>query len=434
MAATFDGSITPPPPVGIRTPPTPRLGYHDNWEPFTPRKSARISSQRTRTPSPNSSHRQPPRSPRTVKKSTKHNNPSTVSPMHSPQKKRQPALDSVRRASSRMSAEGTQAAAALGLEQAPIQRPANLNVARASGMLPTPSKTPQKPPNEKTAANIKSFARNLFPSDAEAMPSPKKRRAKKYTGISMDSFTAEEIEEPIEIFTDSQDRVPTKDESEANPFYGDDAAPVETTKRRSKRKQVNIPGEGAYSIDEASRREDGMVYVFRGKKFFRKFSDNDNEDVDELLDEEVDDDARLARPLTRSSIKPRLLFQTVKTAAMIEEEEAATDVEENEDAATDIEDEQIDKPAVVPQTPVKPHQKRASTPEAPKFAPVSPPDTRRTTRSANKLAEESKPIKPTSRKSPFDSWRRTKEHKGASTSKRPAEALTPSHATKRARI
>ncbi|KAF7545886.1 hypothetical protein G7Z17_g8830 [Cylindrodendrum hubeiense] len=420
MAATFDGSITPPPPTGIRTPPTPRLGYHDNWEPFTPRKSARISSQRTRTPSPSSSHRQQPRSPRTVKKSIKQ---TIVSPMHSPQKKRQPALDSVRRASGVMSAEGTQAATALGFQDAPAQRPANLSITRASGMLPTPSKTPQKPPNEKTAANIKSFARNLFPSEAEAMLSPKKRRAKKYTGISMDSFTVEEVEEPIEIFTDSQDRVPTKDESEANPFYGDDAAPAEPSKRRSKRKQVTIPGEGAYSIDEASRREDGMVYVFRGKKFFRKFCDDDNEDADELLDDEVEDELRLARPLTRSSIKPRLLFQTEKTEAMIEDEEAATDVE----------DELIDEPAAEPQTPVKPHHQRASTPEAPKFAPVSPPDTRRTTRSTNKLAEQSTPIKPTGRKSPFDSWRRTKEHKAASSTKRQGESLTPAHA-KRTRI
>ncbi|KPM34351.1 hypothetical protein AK830_g12222 [Neonectria ditissima] len=424
MAAAFDGSVTPPPPTGIRTPPTPRLGYHDNWEPFTPRKSARISSQRasTRTPSPSSSHRQQPRSPRTVKKSVKHNNASIASLMHSPQKKRQPALDSVLRASGSMMAEGTHAATR-GLEDLPAQRPTNLSVTRAAGMLPTPSKTPQKPPNEKTAANIKSFARNLFPSEAEAMPSPKKRRAKKYTGISMESFTAEEVEEPIEIFTDSQDRIPSKDQSQSNPFFGDVAAPAEPTKRRSKRKHVNIPGEGAQTIDEASRREDGMVYVFRGKKFFRKFSDNDNEDMEELEDDEADDEARLARPLTRSSIKPRLLFQTAKTEAMLEEEEAATDVE----------DHLVDELVEEPQTPGKPRHERASTPEAPKFAPVSPPDTRRTTRSTNKLADQSTPVKPTGRKSPFDAWRRTKEHKATSAPKRQGDSLTPAHA-KRARI
>lgn len=428
MAAAFDGSITPPPPSGIRTPPTPRLGYHDNWEPFTPRKSARISSQRARTPSPNSSNRQQLRSPRTTKKSSKH---STMSPIASPQKKRLPALDSVRRASGFLTAGSSQAAAALGINET-SQRPTNSSASRATGMLPTPSKTPVKPPNEKTAANIKSIARNLFPSDAEVMPSPKKRRTKKYTGISLESFTAEEIEEPIEIFTDSQDRIPTKDESESNPFYGD-AAPPSPSKRRSKRRHVNIPGEGALSIDDASRREDGMVYVFRGKKFFRKFSDdNDTEDLEEL-DDEIDEEVRLARPLTRSSIKPRLLFQTPKTQAMIDEEEAATDIEdqlEEEPVAESSKAAEVEEP----QTPAKIRQLRAGTPEAPKFAPVSPPDTRRTTRSTNKLAEQATPIKTKSRRSPFDSWRRTKgDVKATSGTKRQADDSIAPAQTKRTR-
>ncbi|KAF5008473.1 hypothetical protein FDECE_5262 [Fusarium decemcellulare] len=412
MAAAH-GSSTPPPPSGIHTPPTPRFGYQDNWEPFTPRKSARISSQRAsnRTPSPGASNRQP-RSPRTAKKSKQ---PSSIaSPMQSPQKKRQPALDSVRRASSIMTAEGSQAAAALGLAQQP-----NTSVTRSAGMLPTPSKTPQKPPNEKTAANIKSFARNLFTSEAEVMPSPKKRRSKKYTGISMESFTAEEVEDPIEIFTDTRDRIPARDQSENNPFYGDVPEP-EPSKHQGKRK-VKIPGEGVKSMDEASRREDGMVYVFRGKKFFRKFSEYEAEDPDELQAEDEDEEAYLSRPLTRAAIKPRLLFQTPKTEEEIEEEEAVTDVEED------------DEPAV-PETPTKSKAERASTPEAPKFAPVSPPDTRRVTRSINKLMDEGTPIRNPGTRSPFDSWRRTKEpNKESSSLKRQGESLTPTH-SKRTRI
>ncbi|KAH6900717.1 hypothetical protein B0T10DRAFT_471434 [Thelonectria olida] len=259
MTTACDGSITPPPPTGIRTPPTPRLGYHDNWEPFTPRKSARISQQRARTPSPNGL-RTKPQSPRTVKKSSKH--ATAASPMPSPRKKRQPAMDAVRRASGSVFAESSQAATALGLDKSTTQRPTRSSASLAGGMLPTPSKTPQKPPNEKTTTKIKSIARNLFHTEVETSvtSSPKKRRAKKYTGISMESFRAEEIEEPIEIFTDSQDRIPSKDDSESNPFYGD-AAPPEPTKRRSKRRQVNIPGEGVKTVDEASSREDGMVYV-----------------------------------------------------------------------------------------------------------------------------------------------------------------------------
>ncbi|KAI5467730.1 hypothetical protein BGZ63DRAFT_371988 [Mariannaea sp. PMI_226] len=425
MAATFDGSITPPPPVGIHTPPTPRLGYNDNWEPFTPRKSARISQQRARTPSPHASDRQP-QSPRTVKKSSKN---FEVSPMRSPNKKRQPAMDAVRRASGSLSAEGSHAAAALGLKEAAAGRPARSAVTRATGMLPTPSKTPQKPPNAKTATKIKSIARNLFPSETEAdpMPSPKKRRAKKYTGLSMESFTAEEIEEPIEIFTDSQDRIPSKDESESNPFYGDIAVPPSPVKRRGKGRHVHIPGEGVQSIDEASRREDGMVYVFRGKKFFRKWADLDNEDLEEL-ENENDEEARLARPLTRSAIKPRLLFQAVKTQEVLEEEEAVTDVEDDvEDDPAEETTEAAEVPE--PQTPAKSRAKRAGTPEAPKFAPVSPPSTRRTTRSTNKLLEEPTPVKTRSKVSPFDSWRRTKkEPKAPSALKRQGESLTPANA------
>lgn len=429
MAAACDGSITPPPPVGIRTPPTPRLGgYHDNWEPFTPRKSARLSQRRARTPSPNGS-RIKLQSPRTVKKPNKH---AGTSPMSSPTKKRQPAMDAVRRASGSLFTESSQAATALGLDNPTTQRSTRSTASLAGGMLPTPSKTPQKPPNEKTTTKIKSIARNLFPSEADSdvMPSPKKRRAKKYTGVSLDSFKAEDIEEPIEIFTDSQDRVPSKDDIDSNPFYGDVAAPPEPTKRRSKRRQVNIPGEGVKTIDEASSREDGMVYVFRGKKFFRKFSDLDNEDLEELEDDENDVEARLARPLTRSSIKPRLLFQTPKTQEMIDEEEAATDVEEDDDEQTE---EEVEIPEVpVPQTPAKRRVKHAATPEAPKFAPVSPPDTRRTTRSTNKLIDEATPVKGRSKSSPFDSWRRTKEHKASGGQKRHADALTSDNA-KRAR-
>lgn len=115
---------------------------------------------------------------------------------------------------------------------------------------------------------------------------------------------------------------------------------------------------------------------------------------------------------------------------MIEEEEAATDVEEDvEEEPTEDEAEIPEMP--VPQTPAKRRvSKHAATPEAPKFAPVSPPDTRRTTRSSNKLVDT--PIKGRSKSSPFDSWRRTKEHKASGAQKRHAESLT-SESAKRTR-
>jgi hypothetical protein len=132
-------------------------------------------------------------------------------------------------------------------------------------MLPTPAKTPKKRPSE-TSAGITSIARNLFPIRAEtieeAMPSPKKKGRKKYTGFTLDSFGAEDDEAtPIQIYTDSHDRVPEVDLSADNPFYGEASAPSEPTKRMSKRRKIIIPGEAEQAVEEAEQREDGLVYV-----------------------------------------------------------------------------------------------------------------------------------------------------------------------------
>ncbi|KJZ74670.1 hypothetical protein HIM_06020 [Hirsutella minnesotensis 3608] len=427
MASPAVGTMTPsPPPAAIRTPPAPRLGFPDSWEPYTPRKSSRISSQvaANRTPSPRASQtrKQQAASPRTSKKANAQSSAAMVSPVPSPRKKPHPASHSTsRQPSGTLTAEGTaNAAAALGLNDTKTsQRAPASSISRATGMLPTPSKTPQKPPNEKTAANIQSFARHLFASDEEAMPSPRKRRPKKYSGVTMESFTAEETS--IQIFTDSQDRVPAKDDSVENPFYGD-AAIAAPPKRRSKRRLVNVPGEGALSVEDASRREDGMVYVFRGKKFFREFSKGEDSPLDDQDEPRSDVESALDQPLTRSSVKPRLLFPKAKPDQS-DEDEAVTDVEDTY---------MVDKP-LDPQTPKKTHSTPAKTPEAPKFAPVSPPDTKRTTRSTNKLALEGTPVKGISdRRSPFDAWPRTKELKAPAASKRSGESLASS-APKRTR-
>lgn len=128
-------------------------------------------------------------------------------------------------------------------------------------MLPTPAKTPKKAPTEKNPG-IQAIARNLFATEEEVMPSPQKTRAKKYTGISLESFTAEDDEAPIEIFTDSNERIPQKVVSADNPFYGNAGRDVqEPARRRSKRHKVHVPGEGRQTIEEAMEREDGLVYV-----------------------------------------------------------------------------------------------------------------------------------------------------------------------------
>lgn len=185
----------------------------------------------------------------------------------SPQKKRLPAMDSVRRASGTVTAEDSASAAArLGIASKSQQKPqGSTTSSRSTGMLPTPTRTPRKQPNEQAAGGVNAVARNLFPSEDMAASTPKKK-AKKYSGLMLDSFMAEDAEEAIPIFTDSRDRIPEVDASADNPFYGVASQAVaqqpEPAKRRSRRgKHVTIPGEGKHTVEDAVKRDDGMVYV-----------------------------------------------------------------------------------------------------------------------------------------------------------------------------
>ncbi|KAH7021036.1 uncharacterized protein B0I36DRAFT_333647 [Microdochium trichocladiopsis] len=427
---------TPPPPGSVRTPDTPKHGYSDSWEPFSPRKSARISEKRAsaRTPSPNTTtHKSASRKPASNIFST---------PATSPQKRRLPAMDSVRRAPNTCTAE----APTLAGHGLPIpltsssyskSKTGSASISRVGTMLPTPAKTPRKQPNENDAAAVRSVARNLFSAESDMIASPRKRKAKKYSGIAMESFVAEDIEQPIPIFTDSRDRIPSIDRSSANPFYANNAAAhdsdvafePETAKRRSRRRQVTIPGEGSQTVEEAVQRDDGIVYVFRGKKIFRKFSDSQDGRSsalaagDDEMSLEAAADEETPRRLTRSAIKPRLLFPPRDKAPATEEddEEAVTDIEDNGvsflNAAT----------MPHPETPAEAHEDNLKTPKAPRFAPASPPSTIRTTRTTSKdLANESPLKRPIKSGSPFDSWRVSKRTSGRTSLKREGEPLESS--------
>ena len=171
-----------------------------------------------------------------------------------------PAMEVSRRASGSLTAEGTAtAAAALGLPGKTESRQARSTMMGGPRMLPTPAKTPQKPPTEQSKANVRSVARSLFHSDEEVMPTPSKSRGKKHI---LDSFTADDIEAPIAIFTDSHERIPEVDRSAENPFYDPPTVSTrEPAKRRSRRQHVTIPGEGKVTVEEAVRRDDGMLTV-----------------------------------------------------------------------------------------------------------------------------------------------------------------------------
>ena len=187
-----------------------------------------------------------------------------ATPAISPQKKRMPPIDSSRRASGTLTAHGTATAAvALGLSPAPksdlLSR--HTGAMAGAGMLITPAKTPQKPPTEEVKVQVKRVARNLFHSDDdEVMRSPRKMRTQAQNPNSF--YTAEAAETSFQIFTDSHERIPEVDTSAENPFFvGDHTAAPEPSRRRSKRNTVSIPGEGRVSIEEAVRREDGMLIV-----------------------------------------------------------------------------------------------------------------------------------------------------------------------------
>ncbi|CAK7204475.1 hypothetical protein SEUCBS139899_007232 [Sporothrix eucalyptigena] len=474
MATTPLAAATPSPPPHIHTPPTPRLGFADSWEPFSPRKSSRIAaasknasrpSAAARTPSPSAATRRAVRQLRSPKVSKQaaappqndtlqphpqHLDVASFSPAPTPRKKKtlptahflspEDALKSNRKPAEAQAAAGEYSRMGVG-------------------MLPTPAKTPSKKYHaaSQNESNIAAIARNLFHHNDvdEVMASPSKkpstpsRKPKKYTGFSLESFA--EVEDEIPIFTDSQDRVPEADSSVENPFFGDGAAagssaPEATTRRRSKRNHVSIPGEGKQTVEDATRREDGLVYVFRGKKIFRKFEDSAEAQEEDILDGMSSSGGKSKR-LTRSAIKPRLLFpredsltETTPNAGTTDDEEADTDIEDRKIQSDDEVEEEVeeDEEVTATSTPVDLLDKAApnTPPHAPKFAPASPPITGRATRSGHKSAEEATPVKAAApkKRSPFDGWRQTKSSASVAGHKRPVDtALGSSPSAKRSR-
>jgi hypothetical protein len=209
-------------------------------------------------------------------------------------------------------------------------------------MLPTPAKTPRK----RRIEDVSSTARVLFPTNRpstieEAMPTPRKNRKTKNL-YTLESF-AEQMDEntpKIPIYTDSKERVPTPGAVDENPFLPKKGkGKVKATPQKS-RKTVDRK---TAKMEEAAERDEGMVYIFRGRRVFRKFHDDapSGDSAAEQEDELSADDNQVRRmighearrPLTRSSIKPRLLFQ-----AEIKERNRELGIEEDdEEAVTDIE-------------------------------------------------------------------------------------------------
>ncbi|KAL4885052.1 hypothetical protein BJY04DRAFT_158728 [Aspergillus karnatakaensis] len=400
-------ATTPPPPSFLRIPPTPRHGTgYDQYEPYPTRHSARIASQRASTESRTTP---PPSFPisqgRGASRSTKKQKTAeteTLSPPGSPMSAR-------KKMSGRLAA--TQHDDLDSFNSKPAHsHPSNLfRQTITDGMLPTPAKTPRKKPVE----NAGSTARVLFP------PLSGQRKKKKQTGFSLDSFTEDSSRnDSIQIYTDSRDRIPEVDESEENPFYKKPS--VNTNTRPSRHKTGGRDKE----VNEALDREDGMVYVFRGKKMFRKFTDvveSDMEDDDDdlgllasrpdLIDSTI---LESSRPFTRSSIKPRVLFPSALGPAALESHASDAD----EEAATDIEDHVLDDSAAEDldhTADVRSQQRPLTPPPKPVDTPHSPGGSARSLRSRAKREDlehgRTSTVSDAHKKriSPFDGWLRKKQ-------------------------
>lgn len=78
---------------------------------------------------------------------------------------------------------------------------------------------------------------------------------------SFDDMYGQE-EQQIQIYTDSQDRVPDMEESSDNPFVGPKKTGFATKAAKGKKTKRNLEREGDEAdMEEAVRNNEGIVYV-----------------------------------------------------------------------------------------------------------------------------------------------------------------------------
>ncbi|PGH10458.1 hypothetical protein GX51_00217 [Blastomyces parvus] len=422
---------TTPPPRAIKTPPTPRHGARfDSYEPYSTRYSARLASRKSSGGSPALST---PRSPNDtalltgMKRCTSEED--SFSPPQSIQasparrsnrktKSSQPPAETHSFFDNRRGQDNLASHSTLGVSS-------NMNTEHttlAANMLPTPAKTPRK----KAVADPGVVARTLFKNNTQSkdieMPIPKRQKGRKFKGFSLESFNAElenEGNDDIAIFTDSRDRIPEVHETSDNPFI---SQPNDSS-------NGNHEAQRDEKVQEAIRRDDGMLYVFRGKKIFRKFN-SDTEEDDEtdlgLLASQTDllegASGSRVRPLTRSSIKPRLLFPNASHQVKSRGSRfRGTDRTIDPEVAREV-----DEPIQGKSSPDAPHTRCEDIPATPPpgsaiSAPTTPLTGGRSLRSHYKetqdgLESPSKPPNGTAvRMSPFDRWTRTKSQASPTT-------------------
>jgi len=244
-------TTTPPPPGRLRTPPTPLHGSrYDNYEPYSPRRSARVSSKRKDircTPEPSTAkvnvisqlHQNPASTPAPRKTAlTRQLSSQTLSPPSSPESQH--------------------------LHSTPQRTNTSDNFVEADAdsgelttLLPTPVKTPLKQVASMRNPTARMLTFKAHDHDIIAS-SPRKRKQP----LTLDSFDEQQARRgrKIQVFTDSQDRVPDTKMSDENPFVG---------RRKTGSSSSNAKGKGPAKhtsredreMEAAVRNDEGVLYT-----------------------------------------------------------------------------------------------------------------------------------------------------------------------------
>ncbi|KAJ5674001.1 hypothetical protein N7462_009440 [Penicillium macrosclerotiorum] len=249
--------------------------------------------------------------------------------------------------------------------------------------------------------------------------------SKKPSHLSLDSFETPAAPKEIQIYTDSRDRIPVSVAAMKTPF----AAKIEKDSpgKWASKRSTNEPSSSSHdspvtivyhpndSDNEDTKKsitQDGMTMIFRGKKVYNKFEEEEDDGDDEMglfaarpdLLDDSDDLLSSVQPLSRNSIKPRVLFPSQKPQDQdqsVHEEEAATDDEDGYEAD--------------PQSPLADSKSPVFTPQSPEF-PRAPGATRllRSNARFGSQLDLTPTVSASSdakrkRISPFDQWLRKKQ-------------------------
>ena len=264
MASTPPLQIVSNPP----TPPTPLHGPAYDRRPT--RASSRIASRLIQSTPDAPQRTLGSEAPVTTPKSSRQSRGRQAAPgIHSPESTpRNKASRRVQVISPSSPETDTHPQKQMARSKAQLQPLASSSTTIFDGMLPTPVKTPKK----KLVNQANNAARALFqenPDMVDFEPSPRRnRKAKRYNGFSLESFSAENKDGSgqIQIYTDSRDRVPQADGSQSNPFVehemNGETSIVRKVAGTSKRRKVcgerkKVDPQVAAAIEE----DDGMVYV-----------------------------------------------------------------------------------------------------------------------------------------------------------------------------